>query len=158
MVRGESVALSYLHQYEKSRQTFRGEWLFTNDKFYQDTDGYYWHAGRADDMLKVAGLWVSPMEIESTLISHPAVLECAVVGQTDHAELIKPKAFVCLRPGYEPSTALTQDLLHHCAQSLAAHKSPRWIDFVDELPKTATGKIQRFKLRSVPQASLTSVS
>jgi benzoate-CoA ligase family protein len=147
MVRGESVALFYLHQYEKSRQTFRGEWLFTNDKYYVDEDGYYWHAGRADDMLKVAGLWVSPVEIESTLMSHPAVLECAVVGQHDHAELVKPKAFVCLNEGHTPSNALIQDLLHHCAERMAAHKVPRWIEFLDELPKTATGKIQRFKLR-----------
>lgn len=156
MVRGESVALSYLHQYEKSRQTFRGEWLCTNDKYVVDAEGFYWHAGRADDMLKVAGLWVSPMEIEHTLLSHPAVLECAVVGQADHADLIKPKAFVCLRAGMTPSTALIQDLLHHCAQHLAAHKSPRWIVFVEELPKTATGKIQRFKLRGVPSGLETS--
>ena len=147
MVRGESVALFYLHQYEKSRQTFRGEWLFTNDKYYVDEDGYYWHAGRADDMLKVSGLWVSPMEIESTLMRHPAVLECAVVGQHDQAELVKPKACVCLNAGYTPSNALIQDLLHHCAEHLAAHKVPRWMAFFDELPKTATGKIQRFKLR-----------
>lgn len=147
MVRGESVALFYLHQYEKSRHTFRGEWLFTNDKYYVDEDGYYWHAGRADDMLKVSGLWVSPMEIESILMSHPAVLECAVVGQHDQAELVKPKACVCLNAGYTSSPAISQDLLRHCAERLAAHKVPRWIEFLDELPKTATGKIQRFKLR-----------
>jgi 4-hydroxybenzoate-CoA ligase/benzoate-CoA ligase len=96
MVKGESVALSYLHQYEKSRQAFRGEWLFTNDKYYVDEDGYYWSSGRADDMLKVAGLWVSPMEIENTLMSHPTVLECAVIGESDSSALIKPKAFVFL--------------------------------------------------------------
>ncbi|MDH3604247.1 MAG: benzoate-CoA ligase family protein [Candidatus Tectomicrobia bacterium] len=147
LVRGESVALSYLHQYEKSRQTFRGEWLFTNDKYYVDADGYYWYAGRSDDMLKVGGLWVSPQEIEATLMSHPAVLECAVVGQRDRVEMVKPKAFVCLNADYDPSDALIRDLLSHCAEHLAAHKCPRWIEFIDALPQTATGKTQRFKLR-----------
>lgn len=147
MVRGESVALSYLHQYEKSRKVFRGEWLFTNDKYYVDADGYYWYAGRSDDMLKVGGLWVSPQEIESTLMSHAAVLECAVVGQRDRVEMVKPKAFVCLNEGYAPSSALSHELLSHCAEHLAAHKCPRWIEFIDALPQTATGKTQRFKLR-----------
>lgn len=151
MVKGESVALSYLHQYEKSRQAFRGEWLFTNDKYYVDEDGYYWSSGRADDMLKVAGLWVSPMEIENTLMSHPMVLECAVIGESDSSALIKPKAFVCLNEGYTPSNTLIRDLLHHCAKQLATHKCPRWIEFLEQLPKTATGKIQRYKLRSREQ-------
>ncbi len=147
LVKGESVALSYLHQYEKSRQTFRGEWLFTNDKYYVDADGYYWYAGRSDDMLKVGGLWVSPQEIESTLTSHPAVLECAVVGQRDRLEMVKPKAFVCLHEGYAPSDTLIQDLRRHCTQHMAAHKCPLWFEFLEDLPRTATGKTQRFKLR-----------
>lgn len=147
MVRGESVALFYLHQYEKSRQTFQGEWLLTNDKYYVDADGYYWYAGRSDDMLKVSGLWVSPQEVENTLMNHAAVLECAVVGQLDRVEMVKPKAFVCLNKDYVPSNDLIHELLNYCAEHLAAHKCPRWIEFIDQLPQTATGKTQRFKLR-----------
>ena len=147
LIRGETAALFYLHQYEKSRQTFLGEWLFTGDKYYVDEDGYYWHAGRSDDMMKVGGIWVSPVEVESTIISHEAVLECAVVGQEDSAGLIKPKAFVVLKPGYTPSEELAQAIIAYCTEHMAAYKRPRWIEFVEELPKTATGKIQRFKLR-----------
>jgi len=147
LVRGPTTALAYLHQYDKSRHTFRGEWLFTGDKYVVDEDGYYWHAGRSDDMLKVGGIWVSPIEVESTLVGHPAVLECAVVGQADSADLIKPKAFVSLRPGYSPSDALARELIGYCQEQMAAYKRPRWVEFVAEMPKTATGKIQRFKLR-----------
>jgi len=148
LVKGETAALFYLHQDAKSRQTFRGEWLFTGDKYFVDEDGYYWHAGRSDDMLKVGGIWVSPVEVESTLISHPAVLECAVVGQPDDSDLIKPKAFVSLKEGHAPSDELARELIEYCRQNMAAYKRPRWIEFVAELPKTATGKIQRFKLRA----------
>jgi benzoate-CoA ligase family protein len=147
LVKGQTAALFYLHQYEKSQQTFRGEWLFTGDKYYVDQDGYYWHAGRSDDMLKVGGIWVSPVEVESALISHPAVLECAVVGQPDESDLIKPKAFVSLKAAYTPSDELARELISYCTEKMAAYKRPRWIEFVAELPKTATGKIQRFKLR-----------
>jgi benzoate-CoA ligase family protein len=146
IVKGESTALFYLHQYEKSRHTFRGEWLFTGDRYYVDEDGFYWHAGRGDDMLKVGGLWVSPIEIENVILSHPAVLECAVIGQRDRAELVKPKAFVCLNEEYQASEALLTELLQVCTQALDAHKRPRWLEFVEALPRTATGKIQRFKL------------
>ncbi len=147
LVNGETVALFYLHQYERSRKTFLGEWLFTGDKYYVDEDGYYWHAGRSDDMLKVGGIWVSPMEVESALVSHAAVLECAVVGRRDASDLVKPHAYVVLGPGYSPSDELAAELIAHCTEQLAAFKRPRWIEFVDELPKTATGKIQRFRLR-----------
>ena len=147
LVKGETAALFYLHQYERSRQTFRGEWLFTGDKYYIDDDGYYWHAGRSDDMMKVGGIWVSPVEVESTLISHPAVLECAVVAQADQDDLIKPKAYVVLNERYPGSDELTDQLIAHCKEKMAAYKRPRWIEYVAELPKTATGKIQRFKLR-----------
>ena len=147
MVRGDTVALSYLHQYERSKRTFQGEWFSTGDRFRRDADGYYWHEGRSDDMLKVGGIWVSPMEVEAALIKHPAVVECAVVGCRDSAELIKPKAFVTLNDGYQPSEELAQQLIDHCRSAEAAYKRPRWITFVSELPKTATGKIQRFKLR-----------
>ncbi|MFQ5576370.1 MAG: benzoate-CoA ligase family protein [Anaerolineae bacterium] len=148
LVKGETQALFYLHQYERSQQTFLGEWIFTGDKYYMDEDGYYWHAGRSDDMLKVGGIWVSPVEVESTLISHPAVLECAVVGRTDQSDLVKPEAYVVLNEGYTGSDDLTAELVDYCKQKMAAYKRPRWIQYVPELPKTATGKIQRFKLRS----------
>jgi acyl-coenzyme A synthetase/AMP-(fatty) acid ligase len=147
LVKGETTSLFYLHQYERSRTTFLGEWLFTGDKYYVDEDGYFWHGGRSDDMLKVGGIWVSPMEVESTLIGHKAVLECAVVGQTDQSDLIKPKAYVVLQAGYSRSDALASELIEYCVEQMAGYKRPRWIEFVDELPKTATGKIQRFKLR-----------
>ncbi len=148
LVKSETTALFYLHQSEKSRRTFLGEWLVTGDKYYVDEDGYYWHAGRSDDMLKVGGIWVSPVEVEATLISHPAVLEAAVIGLPDASNLIKPKAFVVLKDSVEPSDALKQELTAFCLEKMADYKRPREIEFVRELPKTATGKIQRFRLRS----------
>lgn len=148
LVKGETIALSYLHQYEKSRKTFLGEWLFTGDQYTVDADGYYHHAGRADDMLKVGGIWVSPMEVEATLTRHPAVLQCAVVGKADDHQLIKPKAFVILKEGLFPSDELAKQLIDFCREHMAEYKRPRWVEFVKELPRTATGKIQRFKLRN----------
>ncbi|MBI3538112.1 MAG: benzoate-CoA ligase family protein [Chloroflexi bacterium] len=148
LVKGESAATFYLHQYGKTQKTFLGEWLFTGDKYYVDDDGYYWHAGRSDDMLKVGGIWVSPVEVESALLSHAAVLECAVVGQADDSKLVKPKAYVVLKEGFKGDDALTQQLVAHCKEKMAEYKRPRWIEYVNELPKTATGKIQRFKLRA----------
>ncbi len=147
LVRGESTALFYLHQYEQSRHTFRGEWLFTGDRYLVDEDGYYWHAGRGDDMLKVGGLWVSPVEVENALSEHNAVAECAVVGHYDNAQLLKPKAFVCLHEDTQASKELLGELLKLCARKLDAHKRPRWIEFAGKLPRTATGKLQRFRLR-----------
>jgi benzoate-CoA ligase family protein len=147
LVRGETAALAYLHQAERSRRTFLGEWLFTGDKYYIDEEGYYWHAGRADDMLKVGGIWVSPVEVESTLLSHGAVLECAVVGLADGAGLVKPKAYVVLKDGHAPSTQLADELIAFCREKMAEYKRPRWIEFLPELPKTATGKIQRYRMR-----------
>ena len=147
MVRGESTALFYLHQSEKTRHTFRGEWLFTGDQYLQDEDGYYWHQGRSDDMLKVGGLWVSPAEIENVLSAHEAVSECAVVGHYDQVGLLKPKAFVCLHDEVASSDEVLAELVKLCAKSLDAHKRPRWLEFIDELPRTATGKLQRFRLR-----------
>lgn len=148
LVKSETTALFYLHQAEKSRRTFLGEWLLTGDKYYVDEDGYYWHAGRSDDMLKVGGIFVSPVEVESTLISHPAVLECAVIGAPDAANLIKPKAFVVLKQGFDGNDALRHEIVVFCKDRMAEYKRPRWIEFVAELPKTATGKIQRFRLRA----------
>ena len=148
-VKGETAALFYLHDPERSRQTFLGAWLNTGDKYTVDEDGYYWHAGRSDDMLKVGGIWVSPVEVESVLVEHEAVLECAVVGVIDDSELVKPKAFVVLKEASWDSGGdeLAQELIDHCVERIAAYKRPRWIAFVDELPRTATGKIQRYRLR-----------
>lgn len=146
-IRGETASFFYLHQYEKSKTAFQGEWLITGDKYIVDEDGFYWHQGREDDLLKVGGIWVSPLEVESTLISHPAVLQCAVVGHPDSANLIKPKAFVILDNDFQPTDELANELIQYCRANMAAFKRPRWIEFLDELPKTSTGKIQRAKLR-----------
>lgn len=148
LVRGETAALSYLHQAERSRRTFLGEWLNTGDKYRVDEDGYYWHAGRSDDMLKVGGIWVSPVEVESTLLAHDAVLECAVIGDLDDRGLVKPRAFVVLAAGHEGDETIGANLLAYCREQMAEYKRPRWVVFVPELPKTATGKIQRFRLRA----------
>jgi benzoate-CoA ligase family protein len=146
-VQGETFSLFYLHQYHKSQASFRGEWLFTGDKFYQDDDGYYHYSGRVDDMLKAGGIWVSPIEIENTLRAHTAVYECCVTGRPDRDGLVKPKAFVALRPGYSASEALASELIEYCRSHMAPYKRPRWVEFIDELPKTPTGKIARSALR-----------
>jgi benzoate-CoA ligase len=146
-VAGPTSAIFYWNNRERSRNTFRGPWTRSGDKFTQDADGYYVYAGRADDMLKVSGIFVSPVEVESTLMTHPAVLEAAVVGRADADSLIKPQAFVVLKPGHEMTEALAEELRQHVKTRLAPYKYPRWIEFIDELPKTATGKIQRFRLR-----------
>jgi len=153
MIRGESIALSYWHQYERSRASFRGDWFFTGDKYKKDADGYYWNAGRSDDMLKVGGIWVSPMEVESVLISHEAVAECAVVAFRDGSDLVKPKAFVVLRETFDGSADLGGELIAFCREQMADYKCPRKAEFLDELPKTATGKIQRYKLRKSKEAT-----
>ncbi|PYQ00267.1 MAG: benzoate-CoA ligase family protein [Acidobacteria bacterium] len=146
-VRGDSVMASYWNQPEKTRQTLHGEWLLTGDKYYQDEDGYFWYCGRSDDMLKVGGRWVSPVEVEATLIAHPAVLESAVVGQEAEDGLVKAKAFVVLKEPAHASAALAAELQSFVKAKIAPYKAPRWVEFVDSLPKTATGKIQRFRLR-----------
>jgi benzoate-CoA ligase len=147
-ISGPTAAQGYWNNREKSRHTFAGEWTRTGDKFYIDADGCYVHCGRTDDMLKVSGNWVSPTEVESALTAHAEVLECAVIGCSDEYELIKPKAFVVLTPGIAPSPELEERLKAHVKSILAPHKYPRWFAFVDELPKTATGKIQRHVLRA----------
>ena len=119
----------------------------TGDKYFRDDDGYYHYCGRSDDMLKVGGIWVSPVEVENTILAHEVVLECAVVGMTDTDGLIKPKAFVVVRPGAAPTEQTAQDIQTLVKSRIAAYKYPRWIEFVSELPKTATGKLQRFRLR-----------
>lgn len=147
LVRGESTAAFYWNKHEKTKDTMQGHWISTGDTFYQDTDGYFWYGGRADDMLKVSGQWVSPAEVESALIAHPAVLQAAVVGAADSNELIKPKAYIVLQSGYDPSEELANQLKTFVKDRLVPFKYPRWIEFVPELPMTATGKIQRFALR-----------
>jgi len=146
-VAGPTGAAYYWNNREKSRNTFLGSWTRSGDKYTESEDGYFTYCGRADDMLKVGGIWVSPFEVESALASHAAVLEAAVVGQADENGLIKPKAYVVLRPNVPQSAELAAGLQQHVKGNLAPYKYPRWIEFVAELPKTATGKIHRFKLR-----------
>ncbi len=149
-IRGDSTARAYWNKPEKTTETMLAEgWLSTGDTYRQDDDGYYVYEGRADDMLKVGGIWTSPVEIEARLIEHPKVLEAAIVGRADDENLIKPEAWVVLKEDAagEDQTALQAELHEHVKQGLAPYKYPRWWHFVDELPKTATGKIQRFKLR-----------
>lgn len=146
-IRGDSVCAGYWNQHEKTKNTIEGHWIRTGDKYTQDVDGFYWYAGRTDDMLKVGGLWVSPVEVENALVAHAAVLECGVVGREDHDGLVKPMAFVVLRDGIAGSPDLAKELQQFVRERVAEYKRPRWVEFVAELPKTATGKIQRFKLR-----------
>ncbi len=148
LVSGDSAGDGYWNQRAKSRATFAGEWVHTGDKYTRDTDGYYHYCGRTDDMFKVSGRWTSPFEIEQALVAHRAVQEAAVVAHHEGDRLIKPKAFVILIDGETPSDALFQELKDHVKQTVGVWKYPRWIEVLDELPKTATGKIQRFKLRS----------
>jgi benzoate-CoA ligase len=144
-IAGPTSALMYWNNRARTKATFAGEWTRSGDKYTRDADGYYTYGGRSDDMLKVGGIYVSPFEVEGSLMTHPAVLEAAVIGAADTDELVKPKAFVVLKPGRAASAA---DLQMHVKNQLAPYKYPRWIEFVPELPKTATGKIQRFKLRA----------
>jgi len=146
-VKGDSTAVCYWNNPEKTTETMQGDWLDTGDTYVRDDDGYYRHCGRSDDMLKVGGLWCSPTEIESCLVDHPGVLEAAVVGIPDASGNIKPEAWVALKDGVAASDALADALMAHCKGHLAPYKFPRHVHFVAELPKTATGKIQRFKLR-----------
>ena len=135
----------YWNNRVKTKATFAGEWTKSGDKYTRDPDGYYTYGGRSDDMLKVGGIYVSPFEVEACLMTHASVLEAAVIGVADTDRLVKPKAYVVLKPG---QSATAEDLQLHVKKSLAPYKYPRWIEFVPELPKTATGKIQRFKLRA----------
>jgi 4-hydroxybenzoate-CoA ligase len=147
LVRGPSAADGYWNQREKSRATFEGGWTRSGDKYIRDADGFYMYQGRTDDMFKVSGIWVSPFEVESALIGHDAVLEAAVVPREDADGLVKPKAFIVLKPGKSAANGLHEELKEHVKAKAGMWKYPRWIEVVDGLPKTATGKIQRFKLR-----------
>ena len=143
-IQGPSAALMYWNNREKSRDTFQGAWTKSGDKYTRDPDGYYTYAGRNDDMLKVSGIYVSPFEVEATLVQHPAILEAAVIGRTDTDGLTKTKAFIVLKTG---QSLTDEDVKAFCKEHLAPYKYPRFVEFVPELPKTATGKIQRFRLR-----------
>lgn len=148
-IKGDSIASGYWNKHEATKGTFCGAWINTHDKFLVDEDGYFWYAGRTDDMIKVSGQAVWPSEVESILQSHPAVLESGVVGVADPDGLIKPVAYVVLKDSVQPSAELARQLQDHVKRHTAPHKYPRAVLFVDVLPKTATGKIQRFKLREL---------
>ncbi|HEV8721865.1 MAG TPA: benzoate-CoA ligase family protein [Candidatus Binatia bacterium] len=148
MVKGDANAPYYWNKHEQTKRMMQGEWLKTGDTYYRDAEGYYWYCGRSDDMMKVGGLWVSPIEIENTLMEHPAVLESGVIGGIDADGLLKPKAFIVLKSEFQPSDQLRNELQNHVKNKLAPYKYPRWVEFVDDLPKTVTGKIQRFRLRA----------
>ncbi len=147
LVKGPTASPYYWNNRAKSLETFHGPWTRTGDKYVRDADGYYTYAGRSDDMIKAGGAWVSPVEVENTLIEHAAVLEAAVVGRDDGQGLVKPAAYVVLRDGVAPTPALAAELQAFVKERLAPYKYPRWVEFIPALPKTATGKIQRFKLR-----------
>jgi benzoate-CoA ligase family protein len=147
LVKADSTCSHYWNQHEKSKSTIEGHWIRTGDKYRHDADGYFWYVGRSDDMLKCSGVWVSPIEIENVLIEHPTVLEAAVIGREDHDQLLKPAACVVLKNGMTGTPDLARELQEFVVSRLAVFKRPRWVEFFDELPKTATGKLQRFKLR-----------
>jgi len=146
-IRGPSAALMYWGNRAKSAETFQGGWTKSGDKYHRDAAGNYVYAGRSDDMIKVSGQFVSPFEVEATLMKHQAVLEAALIGTPDADGITRSKAFVVLKPGQSPSQALEDELKAFVKGQLAPHKYPRALEFIPELPKTATGKIQRFRLR-----------
>jgi benzoate-CoA ligase len=150
-INGPTSAACYWNNRAKSRATFMGDWTRSGDKYVVDESGYYTYSGRTDDMLKVGGIYVSPFEVEGALLTHPDVLEAAVIGQADEDMLTKPKAYIVTKQGISGDAALAERLQQHVKAKLAPYKYPRWVEFVPELPKTATGKIQRFKLRAKSQ-------
>jgi acyl-coenzyme A synthetase/AMP-(fatty) acid ligase len=149
-IKGDSTCAFYWNRHELTKQTIEGDWIRTGDHYYQDDDGYYWFAGRSDDMLKVGGIWMSPAELEHTLLEHEGIHACAVVGRPDHDGLTKPLAYIVTRQGTSATPELAQELQQFARSRLAEYKRPRWIEFVEALPMTATGKVQRFKLRDRP--------
>jgi benzoate-CoA ligase family protein len=147
LIKGDSVCACYWNQHEKTKETIQGHWIRTGDKYYRDPDGYYWYVGRNDDMMKVKGMWVSPIEIESVLLEHPMVQEAATIGSADGNELVKPAAYIVLKDNTNNSPQTIEEIRQHVLGKLAAFKCPQTFEIVNELPKTATGKIQRYKLR-----------
>jgi len=146
-VKGDSAAICYWQAHEKSKEVLRGDWVVSGDLFRRDAGGFFYYAGRADDMLKVGGIWVSPMEVESCLLRHPHVLETAVIGYEDDDGLVKPLAYVVCK-GVAPSEALAAEMIEHCKRELAHYKAPRKVQFVEALPRSDRGKILRRELRS----------
>jgi benzoate-CoA ligase len=147
LIKGDSTCSGYWNKHEQTKETFVGGWFRTGDKYYQDDEGYFWYAGRSNDVFKVHGLWLSPAEVESVLIAHPAVREAAVVAREDHDGLTKAAAYVVLSDGFAPSEVLSRELQELVGQKVGGYKRPHWIEFLPGIPKTATGKLQRFKLR-----------
>ncbi len=147
LIKGDSTCAGYWNKHEKTKDTIEGHWIRTGDTYHQDEDGFFWYAGRSDDMLKVGGIWVSPVEVEHVLVEPPLVLECGVGAREDRDQLMKPLAYVVLRQGVQGTPALALELRQFVRERLAEYKRPRWIEFLPELPKTATGKIQRYRLR-----------
>ena len=145
-IKGDSAALCYWNAHDKSKETFAGDWCTTGDQFHIDENRYYWYHGRTDDMLKVSGVFVAPAEIENCLLQHEAVLECAVVGHESEG-LVKPKAFVVLREGFQKSDQLSEDIKQFVKDHIAIYKYPRWVEYVDSLPKNDRGKIDRKQLK-----------
>jgi benzoate-CoA ligase len=149
LIKGDSTCVGYWNQHEKTKETFQGHWFRTGDKYYQDADGYFWYAGRSDDLFKVNGRWLSPTEVESALIAHPAVREAAVIAREDESGLTKPAAYVVVNPDVAPTDAVRRELQDWVGEKVGSYKRPRWVEFLPELPKTATGKLQRFRLREM---------
>jgi len=151
LIKGDSTAAYYWNKHEKTKKSMLGEWFNTDDKFFVDEQGFFHYVGRANDMLKVGGIWVSPVEVEACLITHPAVLESAVVPSKDKENLIKPCAYIVLNKGFSPSENLEKEIKEYIKKEMAHYKYPRWIYFVDDLPKTATGKVKRFELKKIEE-------
>jgi len=149
LVAGDSIAPCYWNRRQLTAERMRGKWFFTGDKYWMDKDGYYWYAGRSDDMFRVSGQWVSPAEVESALVEHECVLEAAVVAYREDTELHTPKAFVVLREGIAPSTDLARELKEFVKHRITPYKYPRHIEFMDKLPKSAAGKLLRYQLREI---------
>ncbi len=148
-IKSDGTAAYYWNKHQKTKESFYGEWFDTGDKFSRDSDGFYWYVGRADDLFKAGGIWVSPLEVEGVLLEHPAVNQCTVIGAPDAAGLDKPMAFVVLDEGYSPSQEVERELMDFVRSKIAHYKCPRWVRFVDDLPRTASGKVQRYKLREL---------
>lgn len=156
LIKGDSIALGYWNKHEQTKKTFLGEWIDTHDKFRADEQGFFWYAGRSDDMMKVSGMAVWPTDVEAILQEHPAVLESGVAAAADEEGLTKPYAYVVLKDGHEPSDRLAKELQDFVKRKTAKYKYPRWVEFVTALPKTATGKIRRFRLREMAAAKIAS--
>jgi benzoate-CoA ligase family protein len=149
LIKGDSTCSSYWNKHEKTKETFVGDWFRTGDKYYRGEEGYFWYAGRSNDVFKVHGLWLSPAEVEGVLIAHPAVREAAVVAREDNEGLTRAAAYVVLHDEFAPSGELSRELQDFVGQKIGGYKRPHWIEFLPEIPRTATGKLQRFKLREL---------